>query len=226
MVDEDLNVLLIEINGTPGLQRKGFGDAVYQAFSNFIIGGISEFAFGADPKPGHDFTYVAPLDDEMTKRLAVDGEGLLRRGTREYTEAVVASHKSKLADAAAAAENTIVVLLDDPALEAAYRARLAPAGWALLSMIEAVSAKAVTAVLVAGEYALDKNLRRFKCKVSNEITATVQSEMAEASRGAASAPEDGVALYMVHGRAAKLQLDNGLHNTAGGASAGPIDLGS
>lgn len=168
MVDEDHKVWLIEINATPGLQRKGFGDAVYQAFSQFIMGGIAEFALAETPVAADQLAHVVPCDEAGARMLATDCAGALQRGTAAFAAAVAQSHKSDLVGAAAGAEHTIVAHLDDVELEAAYRSRLEPAGWAFLTILEAFSKKSATAVLVVGEHTLDKRLTRIDCSVSNQ----------------------------------------------------------
>eukprot|EP00038_Savillea_parva_P005266 m.150402 g.150402 ORF g.150402 m.150402 type:complete len:865 (+) comp11682_c4_seq7:270-2864(+) len=168
MVDQDFNVLLLEINGTPGLQRKGFGDAVYQAFSRFIIQGIAEFALTETSVEASRLAHVVPCNEEGVKLLANDDDcaALLEQRTADYAKAIATSHMSSLVGAAKGAKKTLLVDLGDVDVDAAFCRRVESAGWKCLSVVEAFSTKSVTAMLVMGHATSDKRLKRVRHEVA------------------------------------------------------------
>lgn len=180
MVDESGKVQLIEINGTPGLQRKGFGSAVYSAFSQFIIGGIHEFALVEVDPIADKLQHVIPCDELGVAILDADCEGILARGTAEFAEAAGASQMSELVGAGAGAKNTIVFEVRDAELERAVRDRLEPAGWKFLTFLQAFSSKHTTAVLVSEEHGHDKRIKRIEYSVSNLLERSVEEELTSA----------------------------------------------
>jgi hypothetical protein len=147
----------------------------FRAFSRFIIEGIGEFALAAVPRPAGELKHVVPCDAAGEALLRDGCAEALRNGTEWYARTVAQSHASDLVAAAASAEHTAVLVVRDPATEASYRKRFEAAGWALLSVVEAVSSKHVTAVIVDSEGAEDKRLRRFECDVSNRVDPPLKS---------------------------------------------------